>query len=135
MIAVVTLLSSTAACVASEGAAEKGKEITMADQSSDLQASLRMAEPSEIAGPRLVIGVNVRCGIRLTLDRIESANGWRVTDSEGCLATLLPGAIAWRPAPDGIDLAGADGLTVVHFDAEGKGQAPSGAALTLTRAK
>ncbi len=105
----------------------------MFDQSVDLRGSLRMAEPRELAGPWLVIGVNTRCRVQLTAERVESANGWRVTDVGGCLGGVVPGVVAWRAAPDGMELADADGLTLVFFDANGAGRTPAGAALTLRR--
>lgn len=89
-------------------------------KTSHLQGSLRMREASEVAGRWLVQAAGRSCGITLTAQRIEDANAWRLDDPAGCLAAIVPGAVGWRPAPEGIEFAGADRLTLLVFTATGE---------------
>ncbi len=84
--------------------------------------SLRMAEPSEIAGSWVVEAGGRRCSVELSPERIESANAHRLLGGGDCLATMMPATpVGWRPAPDGIELVGADRLTLAMFADAGDG--------------
>lgn len=87
---------------------------------SHLQGSLKMREAPDIAGRWLVQTAGKSCEIVLTAQRIEEANAWRLDDPSRCLASLIPGVAGWRPSPEGIELAGADRLTLLVFTATGE---------------
>ncbi len=83
--------------------------------------SLRMAEPADVAGAWDVTLPGQHCVLTLTTTRIEEANAYAL-DGAACLSELLPSPIAgWRPAPDGLELAGADRRTLVLFADQGDG--------------
>ena len=83
--------------------------------------SLRMAEPSEIAGSWVIEAGGRRCPIELSPERTESVNAHRLGGGD-CLATMMPVTpVGWRPAPDGIELVGADRLTLAMFADAGDG--------------
>ena len=111
----------------------------MIDQAPRKSASLRLAEPAELAGEWRVTGEGrVPCAIRFETARVEAANAHRLVDPTGCLAMLVGGAVAgWRPVPDGIELAGPDRLTVLLFsfagDGSASGSAPDGRGTLLLR--
>lgn len=98
--------------------------------------SLRMAEPAELAGAWEIVVGDRRCRVRLEPERVESANAYALSGGD-CVAGLTAVAIGWRPAPDGIELVGADRLTLAMFadqgDGSGVARLPGGTA-TLRRA-
>jgi hypothetical protein len=112
----------------------------MSDQLPRKNASLRLAEPVELAGEwRVTAPGRPPCTVRFDVARVEAANAHALADPTGCLALLIGGpAAGWRPVPDGIELAGPDRLTVLLFSYAGDGgataTAPDGATLTLRRA-
>lgn len=80
-------------------------------------ANLRMAEPHELAGDWIMAVDGKHCRLRFGSARVEAMNAYALTIAD---ATCLNGSIdptpaGWRPAPDGIELAGADRLTVALF--------------------
>lgn len=97
--------------------------------------SLRLDEPATLAGRWVIATERGDCAVVFATTRIESANAWALEDSTGCLNGLAPGAVGWRPTPDGIALASADRRTVVLFakGADGWSGTLSGAAATLRR--
>ena len=101
-------------------------------------SSLRMAEPAEVAGRWNVSVRGRQCSVRLGTGRVEGANGYAIDEGAACLRDMLGKAVAgWRPAPDGIELAGPDRLTVVLFADQGDGSGRAeieGQSATLTRA-
>lgn len=111
----------------------------MSDQTPGKNASLRLAEPSELAAEwRITGGAAGPCALRLDVARVEAANAHALTDEGGCLEALVGKPVAgWRPVPDGIELAGPDRLAVVLFAFTGDAAVASGAdgrVLTLRRA-
>lgn len=83
--------------------------------------SLRMVEPADVAGTWYVMSSRGHCALTLTTTRVEAANAYALVGA-GCLSDLLPSPVAgWRPAPDGIELAGADRRTLVLFADQGDG--------------
>jgi hypothetical protein len=124
--------------IASEPLAACGAD--MSDQSPRKNASLRLAEPVELAGEwRVAAPGRAPCAVRFDVTRVETANAHALGDPSGCLAALVGRPLAgWRPVPDGIELAGSDRLTVLLFSYTGDGGAtattPDGATLTLRRA-
>lgn len=111
----------------------------MNGQASGNQDSLRMREPSELIGRWTVTGdstvANLPCTIVFLNERIDAANAWRLSADGNCLNKVLTGAVGWRPAPDGIEFASADGRTIAMFDATGAGRGTAGEALRLARAR
>ncbi|WP_176473015.1 AprI/Inh family metalloprotease inhibitor [Sphingomonas lenta] len=110
----------------------------MSDQAPGKNASLRLAEPPELAGEwRITGGTAGPCSVRLEVARVEAANAHALTDAGGCLEGLVGRPVAgWRPAPDGIELAGPDRLAVVLFAWTGDAavaSGPGGRVLTLRR--
>ena len=108
----------------------------MHDGRSRIVGSLRMREPEALAGPWSIEIGQQHCSIRLETKRVEAANGWALVDSSGCLAAALPGAVVWRPIPEGIEFAAADRRSVIVFTATGdapvgEGTLPDGRAATL----
>lgn len=99
--------------------------------------SLRMVEPAEVAGRWDVTLPGRHCVLTLTTNRVEDANAYAL-DGAACLADLLPLPVAgWRPAPDGLELAGADRRTLVLFADQGDGTGRAtlaGGTATLCRA-
>jgi len=85
------------------------------------RVSLRMAEPADVAGAwEVVIGTRT-CPMTLRTERVETANAY-VLNGGACLDGAVPAtAVAWRPAPEGIELVGADRLTLVLFTDDGRG--------------
>jgi hypothetical protein len=80
-----------------------------------------MAEPAEVAGSWNVTVSGRQCALTLTTTRVEAANAYAL-DGAACLSDLLPSPVAgWRPAPDGIELAGDDRRTLVLFADQGDG--------------
>jgi hypothetical protein len=78
------------------------------------------------------------CPVSLTTVWVENANAYRLLDPDGCLAmTIGAHAVAWRPAPDGLDLVGPDRLSVGFFAFDKTGSAslrrPGGKVMTLAR--
>lgn len=112
----------------------------MSDQTPGKNASLRLAEPSELAGEwRVEPAGGPPCVVRLETARVEAANAHALTDPTGCLAMLMGRPVAgWRPVPDGIEFAGRDRLTIRLFsyasDGVATAAAPDGSTLTLRRA-
>lgn len=98
-----------------------------------------LPEPDSLAGHWTVAkqGVGAFCRIDFTLTPAGNAH---VAAHDGeCLAALgLSGVTAWRPAPDGIALAGATGRTIGFFARDRNGghvlRRPGHAALVLRRA-
>jgi hypothetical protein len=113
----------------------------MQDETPRISASLRLAEPKEIAGMWKISGSGRSdCLLRLEAQRIDSVNAYSLSDPSGCLTALVGTAIAgWRPSPEGIELAGSDRLTVLLFAYGDNGAAQATAAdgtlLLLTRVK
>lgn len=113
----------------------------MSDQVPRKSASLRLAEPTELAGDwRIAAEGRPACAIRFDMARVETANAHVLADPTRCLATLAGRPVAgWRPAPDGIEIVGSDGLTLLFFAHTGDGVAivtqPDESRLTLGRAK
>lgn len=98
-----------------------------------------LREAVDFAGEWRVAGGGPPCRVQLAAGRVESANAHALTDASGCLARLLGGPVAgWRPATDGIDVAGPDRLSVGFFSFQGDGSAtlarPGRPTLTLSRA-
>ncbi|WP_294260489.1 AprI/Inh family metalloprotease inhibitor [uncultured Sphingomonas sp.] len=89
------------------------------------QANLRMAEPAELKGAWTVaVPGSASCTIDLRTTRVEAANAYSLGDESGCLAALAAAPIAgWRPAPDGIEIAGKDRRTLLMFADQGDGTA------------
>ena len=84
-------------------------------------------------------GDDAPCTIVLGTARVESANALALDDTGGCTKRLLGApAAGWRVATDGIDLVGADRLSVGFFSFTGDGSAtlarPGKPALRLVRA-
>lgn len=102
------------------------------------RASLRMAEPAEVAGRWNVSVRGRQCSVRLGTERVESANAYAIGEGSACLRDMLSKDVAgWRPAPDGIELAGPDRLTIVLFADQGDGSGMAtmdGQPATLIRA-
>ncbi|MBB4152807.1 hypothetical protein GGQ80_000695 [Sphingomonas jinjuensis] len=100
--------------------------------------SLRMAEPAEVAGRWNVSVRGRQCTVRLGTGRVEDANAYGIDEGAACLGDMLGKAVAgWRPAPDGIELAGLDRLTIVLFADQGDGSGRAdvdGQPATLARA-
>lgn len=92
----------------------------MHDGTTRPSGSLRMREAPEFAGRWLIEVDNKSCAVVFAAERVESANAWRLDDPTGCLAAVVPGVVGWRPSPEGIELAGADRLTVLVFTATGE---------------
>ena len=112
----------------------------MSDQSPRKNASLRLAEPIELAGEWRVVGPGrASCAIRFDVARVEAANAHALVDPTGCLSALVGRPVAgWRPVPDGVELAGPDRLTILLFSQTADGAAVAttvdGRPLTLRRA-
>ena len=110
----------------------------MTGETSVNQASLRMREPAELIGRWTVTAdINSKklpCTIVFSDQRIDAANAWCLSSGGNCLNKVLTGVVGWRPAPDGIEFASADGRTVAMFDANGDARGAGGAALKLARA-
>lgn len=100
--------------------------------------SLRMAEPTEVAGSWNVSVPGRRCAVRFSTERVESANGYAIESGDACLGELVGKPVAgWRPAPDGIELVAGDRLTLVLFTDQGDGTGRAtiaGVPATLERA-
>lgn len=97
-----------------------------------------LRDAASFAGPWTIEGAGARCRVTLSAERVESANAHALADPEGCLPRLLGRPVAgWRPAPDGIDLAGPDRLSAGFFSFAGEGEAvlarPDGTRLTMRR--
>ena len=108
----------------------------MHDGTSRISGSLRMREPAALAGRWVVYIGQQHCGINLEAKRVEDANGWALIDPSGCLSAAIPGAVAWRPVPEGIEFAAADRRSVIVFTATGdspagEGRLPDGRTVTL----
>lgn len=85
-------------------------------------ASLRMAETAEVAGSWTLVAGDRRCALELTLTRVESANAYGMKGG-ACLDPLLRSrAVGWRPAPEGLEIVGADRLTLATFVDDGRGR-------------
>ncbi|MGN7161262.1 AprI/Inh family metalloprotease inhibitor [Sphingomonas sp. SAFR-052] len=85
------------------------------DEPAQSRGSLRMEEPESLAGRWLVATAKGECAVVFTTRRVESANAWALEDAGNCFAGLVPGAVGWRPVPDGIALASADRRTAALF--------------------
>ena len=97
-----------------------------------------LKEAADFAGRWRVEGDGAPCAVTLAASRVESANAHALMDGGGCLSRLLGGPVAgWRPATDGIDIAGPDRLSVGFFSFAGDGSAalarPGRPALRLIR--
>lgn len=102
------------------------------------RVSLRMAEPTEMAGTWEVSSGRTTCRLQFGSDRVEAANAYAVAGA-ACLGAIIASpVIGWRPAPDGIELAGSDRSTLAMFADQGDGTGvatlPTGTA-TLRRAR
>ena len=101
-----------------------------------MQDSPQLRDATSFVGRWRLTGANAACEITLSQARVESANAHRLTEDDNCLSRLLGQAVAgWRPAPDGLDFAGPDRLSVGFFSFEGEGAVltlPTGP-LTLSR--
>ncbi len=71
------------------------------------------ADPNAVAGS-WTLTVEGRPTCRLRLSVTPSAHGHRAVP-EGCSAPIAQ----WRPVPDGLELAGADGLTLILLEPAG----------------
>lgn len=80
-----------------------------------------MREATELAGHWVVKTATAQCAVTFAMQRIESANGWTLVDPSACLAGVVPGAVAWRPTPEGVALAAADRRTLALFSWERSG--------------
>jgi hypothetical protein len=86
----------------------------------EMQGSPELRDASAFMGPWRLTGPRVDCRITLSPERVESANAHLFIDADKCLERMLGQAVAgWRPAPDGIDFAGSDRLSVGFFAFEG----------------
>lgn len=103
----------------------------------NVAASLRMAEPAELAGDWEVAIGDRGCRVELSPERIESANAYRLGGGDCLAPALRAAAVGWRPAPDGIELVGADRLTLALFadagDGGGTATLAGGAVATIRR--
>lgn len=83
-----------------------------------------LREAAYFAGSWRIEGGDATCRVRLSAERVESANAHVLTELDGCASRLLGGKVAgWRPATDGIDMAGPDRLSVGFFSFQGDGSA------------
>lgn len=73
------------------------------------------ADPGEVAG-RWTLTLDGRA-CRIELTATPSAHGYRASRENGCPAPVAQ----WRPIPDGLELAGADGLTLILLQPEAAG--------------
>lgn len=98
-------------------------------------ASPRLGEPSQYRGEWLVEAPGVPpCRFALATSRVEAANAFGFERPPRCLAALLGAEPAgWRPAPDGLDLADADGLSLAFFASGAEGFSARGADGTVLR--
>lgn len=86
-----------------------------------MRDSPELRDASFFAGAWRMSGPGLDCRVTLSTARVESANAHLITDVDGCLARALGQPVAgWRPAPDGLDLAGPDRLSVGFFSFEGR---------------
>lgn len=112
-----------------------GEIIDLRDQTSPASDSPRLNETTTYVGRWNVTGGKKPCLISLLATRVESANAWAVDGA--CPGEVLDDVAGWRPEPDGIALARADGLTRALFADQGdrtwvwEGE---GSRLTLSRA-
>ncbi|MES3153370.1 AprI/Inh family metalloprotease inhibitor [Sphingomonas faeni] len=98
--------------------------------------SQKLSPATSFAGPWRVESEDSICAVSLTTVWVENANAYRLLDPDGCLAkTIGAQAVAWRPAPDGLDLVGPDRLSVGFFAFDRTGFAslrrPGGTVITL----
>jgi hypothetical protein len=84
-----------------------------------------MSEPGELAGQWVIATAAGSCAVVFAATRVESANAWKIEDPSGCLQALVPGAVGWRPTPDGVAIAGDDRRTLALFAAADRAQAGS----------
>jgi hypothetical protein len=89
----------------------------VSDERQQPSGSLRMGEPQELAGRWEIATPAGACTVVFAATRMESANGWAIEDATACLKALVPGAVVWRPTPDGVALAGDDRRTLALFAA------------------
>lgn len=91
------------------------------------QAIPALPEPAQLAGTWVIVAGERAVTVSLSTNPAEigdiGAPAWVLGARSGALEALgLEPAIAWRPAPDGIALVAADGVTVVFFSADGAGR-------------
>lgn len=91
-----------------------------------------LAAPASLAGVwTLTAGAAPACRIRLTAE--PAAHGYLAVTLGGCRARIS----AWRPIPEGVELAAADGLTLVLLSPTGPnryaGRDAAGEAAQLSR--
>lgn len=91
------------------------------DEASQSSGSRRIEEASGYAGVWNVTGGKKLCRISILPERVESANAWAVAGA-ACLNDTVGVVAGWRPEPDGIAFAGADGLTIAMFADQGDGR-------------
>lgn len=74
-----------------------------------------LADPQSLAGAWTLTLPSATC--RIVLTATASAHGYRAAPRGACPAPIAQ----WRPVPDGLELAGADGLTLILFEPVGPG--------------
>lgn len=78
--------------------------------------SQKLSPATTFAGKWSVKSEGGTCHVSLTTVWVENSNAYRLLDPDGCLATTIDAhVVAWRPAPDGLDLVGPDRLSVGFF--------------------
>jgi hypothetical protein len=75
-----------------------------------------LVSPEVLAG-RWTLTLDGRAACRLQLTAVPAAHGYRAVPEAGCPAPVAQ----WRPVPDGVELAGADGLTLILLEPTGAG--------------
>ncbi len=84
--------------------------------------SLYLPEAAELAGRWRLGGGGAPCEVTLLADQTntDQFSPYRLHDPSDCLGRLgLAQVVGWRPAPDGLELARADGIGVAFFSREG----------------
>ncbi|NDJ55950.1 AprI/Inh family metalloprotease inhibitor [Enterobacteriaceae bacterium 4M9] len=85
-----------------------------------MASSLVLPSAGSLAGQWVITDKGVSCRVRLETQEMSSANGYALTLLTPCPEQLLPASsVAWRPAPDGIELLAHDGSSTVFFSREG----------------
>lgn len=73
-----------------------------------------LADPEALAGV-WTLTVEGRAACKLLLNAAPAAHGYGASPQGGCPIPVTQ----WRPVPDGIELAGSDGLTLILLEPDG----------------
>lgn len=82
-------------------------------------SSLPLPHPEDLVGDWVVFDARQSCSIHFGIEDLPRANGYRLTIEPNVGAcNFVIGAVAWRPAPDGISLLDQEGATLIFFSQE-----------------